>query len=53
MIVKTDGYNREQVARVVSVRANVEGLRLGTGVLDKLASEGERSSLRYVDDLCS
>jgi DNA helicase TIP49, TBP-interacting protein len=48
MIVKTDGYTRDQVGKVVNVRANVEGLRLGAGVLDKLAAEGERSSLRCV-----
>ncbi|KAJ7125883.1 RuvB-like helicase 1 [Mycena filopes] len=47
MIVKTDGYTREQVGKVVQLRANVEGLRLGDGVLDRLAAEGEKSSLRY------
>ncbi|TFY66459.1 hypothetical protein EVG20_g4624 [Dentipellis fragilis] len=47
LIVKTDGYTREQVAKVVQLRANVEGLRLGDGVLDKLAEQGEKSSLRY------
>jgi RuvB-like protein 1 len=48
MIVKTEGYNREQVGKVVQLRANIEGLKLGTGVLEKLAAEGEKSSLRYV-----
>ncbi|KAJ6491431.1 RuvB-like helicase 1 [Mycena vitilis] len=47
MIVKTDGYTRDQVGKVVQLRANVEGLRLGSGVLDRLAIEGEKSSLRY------
>ncbi|KAA1479398.1 RuvB-like helicase 1 [Dentipellis sp. KUC8613] len=47
LIVKTDGYTREQVAKVVQLRANVEGLKLGDGVLDKLAEQGEKSSLRY------
>jgi RuvB-like protein 1 len=47
MIVKTDGYTREQVGRVVQVRANVEGIKLGEGVLDRMAAEGERGSLRY------
>jgi RuvB-like protein 1 (pontin 52) len=46
LIVKTDGYTREQVGRVVQVRANVEGLKLGEGVLDRMAAEGERGSLR-------
>ncbi|KAJ7487642.1 RuvB-like helicase 1 [Mycena galericulata] len=47
MIVKTDAYTREQVGKVVQLRANVEGLRLGPTVLDRLATEGEKSSLRY------
>ncbi|KAJ7654707.1 TIP49 C-terminus-domain-containing protein [Mycena rosella] len=46
-IVKTDGYMREQVGKVLQLRANVEGLRLGPGVLDRLAAEGEKTSLRY------
>ena len=48
MIVKTDAYTREQIGKVVQMRANVEGLKLSPDVLDKLAGEGERSSLRYV-----
>jgi RuvB-like protein 1 (pontin 52) len=48
MIVKTDGYTRDQVGKVVQLRATVEGLELGKGVVDWLASEGEKSSLRYV-----
>lgn len=48
LIVKTDTYTREEIAKVVQVRANVEGLKLGSGVLDRLASDGERSSLRLV-----
>ena len=46
--MKTEGYTREQVSKVVQLRAHVEGLKLGPGVLDKLAAEGEKSSLRYV-----
>ena len=30
-----------------SMRATVEGLKLGEGVTDRLAAEGEKSSLRY------
>jgi hypothetical protein len=48
MIVKTDGYTHDQVGKVVQLRANIEGLRLGNGVLDRLAAEGEKASLRYV-----
>ncbi|KAF8148822.1 RuvB-like helicase 1 [Crassisporium funariophilum] len=47
MIVKTDAYSREQIGKVVQMRANVEGLKLSSDVLDKLAGEGEKSSLRY------
>ncbi|KAM6492050.1 RuvB-like helicase 1 [Amanita muscaria] len=47
MIVKTDGYAREQISKVAQLRANVEGLKLGPGVVERLATEGEKSSLRY------
>ncbi|KIK40995.1 hypothetical protein CY34DRAFT_806597 [Suillus luteus UH-Slu-Lm8-n1] len=47
LIVKTDGYNREQIGKVVQLRANVEGLKLGPGVLERIAEEGERGSMRY------
>ena len=47
MIVKTDGYTRDQVGKVVQVHATVEGLKLGEGVINRLAVEGEKSSLRY------
>ena len=46
LIVKTETYNRAQIAQVLQVRANVEGLKLGSGVLEKLATEGEKASLR-------
>jgi RuvB-like protein 1 (pontin 52) len=48
MIVKTESYTTEQVAKVLQLRANVEGLKLGPGVLEQLAKEGEKSSLRWV-----
>ncbi|KAK0479386.1 RuvB-like helicase 1 [Armillaria luteobubalina] len=47
MIVKTEGYTREQVGKVVQLRADVEGLKLSPAVLARLAAEGEKSSLRY------
>ncbi|KAF5335518.1 hypothetical protein D9611_012123 [Ephemerocybe angulata] len=47
MIVKTESYTTEQIAKVLQLRANVEGLKLGAGVLEKLAVEGDKSSLRY------
>jgi len=51
LIVKTESYTREQVAKVVQLRANTEGLKLGEGVIDRLAIEGEKSSLRYAIQL--
>ena len=48
MIVKTQSYTRGEVGKVVQLRALVEGLKLGPGVLDRLAAEGEKSSLRFV-----
>ena len=32
---------------MLQVRATVEGLKLGSGVLDRLSAEGVRASLRY------
>ncbi|KAG8860577.1 RuvB ATP-dependent DNA helicase pontin [Tulasnella sp. 330] len=37
LIVKTEGYSQEEVAAVVQVRAGVEGLILGPGVIEKYA----------------
>ncbi|KAF9454104.1 RuvB-like helicase 1 [Macrolepiota fuliginosa MF-IS2] len=47
LIVKTSTYTRDEVGKVVQIRAQVEGLKLGPEVQEKLAGEGERSSLRY------
>jgi len=54
MIVKTEGYSEDEIAKVVQLRANVEGLKLGEGVLDRLAKEGEKSSLRcaFLETAC-
>ena len=43
MIVKTDGYTRDQAGKVIQLRATVEGLKLGKGVIDWLATEGRRA----------
>jgi RuvB-like protein 1 (pontin 52) len=53
LIVKTEPYTQSQIAKVVQLRANVEGLKMGEGVLDKLAAEGNRGSLRKVIDTFS
>ena len=49
--MKTEGYTKDEVAKVVQVRAGVEGLTLGPGVLDRIAGEGEKASLRFVPSL--
>lgn len=46
--MKTEAYNQDDVAKVLQIRANIEGLKLGPDVLDRLAAEGARSSLRFV-----
>jgi len=33
---------------VLQLLANIEGLRLGTGVIERLVQEGDARSLRYV-----
>lgn len=38
------------MGRVVQLRATVEGLKLTPAVLQRLAAEGERTSLRYALD---
>ncbi|RDX48507.1 RuvB-like helicase 1 [Lentinus brumalis] len=47
VIVRATTYNKEEIAKVLQLRANVEGLQLGEGVLDTLAQKGVDSSLRY------
>ena len=47
MIVKTDRYTREKVGKIVQLRALVERLKLGEGIIDRLAAEGDKSTLRY------
>ena len=48
LIVKADIYDSNQIAKVLQLRANIEGLRLGAGVIDRLVQEGDARSLRYV-----
>lgn len=43
--MKTDGYAREQVAKVVQLDARIEGLKLGEGVVDGLSRLRVRSPL--------
>jgi RuvB-like protein 1 (pontin 52) len=47
MIVKTAIYGREEIRQVLETRIRVEGLSVKREALDRLADEGEKSSLRY------
>jgi RuvB-like protein 1 (pontin 52) len=47
MIVKTAPYSRDEVRQVVELRCKVEGISTRPDALDRLADEGEKSSLRY------
>ena len=47
MIVRTLPYNREEIKLVLSLRARVEGLSLGSEALDHLADQGSTTSLRF------
>lgn len=47
MVVKTSPYAREEIKKVVELRCKVEGIAVRPEALDRLADEGERSSLRY------
>ncbi|ORY23139.1 RuvB-like helicase 1 [Naematelia encephala] len=53
MIVKTSLYTRDEIRRVLELRTKVEGIALRSDALEKLADEGERSSLRYALQLLS
>ena len=48
LIVRTTPYDKDAISKVLLLRANIEGLKLGDGVLDRLAKKGVDSSLRYV-----
>lgn len=58
LIVRTAPYEKDAIAKVVQLRANVEGLKLGDGVLERLAQKGHDSSLRsdyysLIRDMCT
>ena len=48
LIVRTAPYDKDAIAKVLQLRANIEGLKLGDGVLNRLSTKGVDSSLRYV-----
>lgn len=47
MIVKTSTYSRDEIRQVLETRCRVEGINLKREALDRLADQGEKSSLRY------
>ena len=47
MIIKTSLYTRDEIRKVLELRCKVEGISLRQEALDRLADEGERSSLRF------
>eukprot|EP01060_Flectonema_neradi_P031986 TRINITY_DN4_c5_g1_i1.p1 TRINITY_DN4_c5_g1~~TRINITY_DN4_c5_g1_i1.p1 ORF type:complete len:461 (+),score=111.07 TRINITY_DN4_c5_g1_i1:88-1470(+) len=51
LIVKTLPYSREEIMKIVDIRAQVEGLQLDQEAIDKLGEIGDRTTLRYVAQL--
>jgi len=53
--VKTDGYTRDQIGKVIQLRAMVEGLKCGEGVIDWPRGRGVHSGMEhaYHLSLCS
>lgn len=47
MIVKTQLYTRDEIRRVIEIRSKTEGISLSIEALDRLADEGEKTSLRF------
>lgn len=48
MIVRTMPLARDEMRGVLAIRASVEGLTVGKEALERLADEGEKSSMRCV-----
>jgi len=47
LIIRTLPYTLDEIRLIVRLRAKTEGVTISDAALDALASEGERSSLRY------
>jgi RuvB-like protein 1 (pontin 52) len=47
LIIRTLPYTLEETRLIIRLRAKTEGLTVSDAALDKLAEEGEKSSLRY------
>uniref|UniRef100_A0A7S0G5T6 RuvB-like helicase n=1 Tax=Rhodosorus marinus TaxID=101924 RepID=A0A7S0G5T6_9RHOD len=51
MIIRTQPYSLEEVAQILAIRAQIEGISLGDDALPALAEIGGRTSLRYTCQL--
>ena len=51
LIISTRPYTREEIRKIVEIRANEEGVKLSEEALDKLTDVGEQSTLRYAVQL--
>jgi len=51
LTVFTRKYNTQEIKSIISIRAHAEGVSLTPAALDKLASKGADTSLRYVMQL--
>jgi RuvB-like protein 1 (pontin 52) len=47
LIIRTLPYTLDETRLIIHLRAKTEGLNVSDGALDRLAEEGEKSSLRY------
>lgn len=47
LIIPTTPYNAEEIKRIVTIRANTEGVKITEAAIDKIAEHGVRISLRY------
>jgi len=47
LIVRTLPYNEEEIKTIIQLRAKTEGLLITDTALDRLASQGSQTSLRY------
>ncbi|WWC93920.1 RuvB-like helicase 1 [Kwoniella sp. B9012] len=48
MIVKTSLYKKEEIKRILEMRCKIENIQITGEALDKLAEQGEKTSLRFV-----
>ncbi|GIQ88281.1 RuvB-like protein [Kipferlia bialata] len=51
LIIRTNPYNQEEIAEIVKIRAETEGVNIDDDAVELLAEIGARSSLRYTCQL--